>query len=270
MFQVRSLCCQEGTTEETPLSLYNVGSPMERVAIDILGPLPELDAGNKYFLIVMDYFSKWPEGYALPNMEAQTVADAPLEGFFSRFGMPLELHSDQGRNFESTLFKDVWDILGIRKTRTTLLHPQSDGMVERFNRTIENQLTAFVSTDQRDWDKHIPLLLLSYRTAVHETTKYKPAMLMFGRELHLPLDLIIGRPPQEEEKPVTEYVEGLRHKIAKTHEFARANIKAASEGMKRRYDARCDLSRFNSGDLVWLFNLLNKLLNSPVGSNGRA
>ena len=246
-----------------PLSLYNVGSPMERVAIDILGPLPESDAGNKYLLIAMDYFSKWPEGYALPNMEAQTVADALLEGFFSRFGMPLELHSDQGRNFESTLFKDVCDILGIRKTRTTPLHPQSDGMVERFNRTIENQLTAFVSTNQRDWDKHIPLLLLSYRTAVHETTKYTPAMLMFGRELHLPLDLIIGRPPLEEEKPVTEYAEGLRHKIAKTHEFARANIKAASEGMKRRYDARCDLSRFDSGDLVWLFNPQRKKGISP-------
>ena len=81
---------------------------------------------------------------------------------------------------------------------------------------------------------------------------------MFWWELHLPLDLIIGRPPQEEEKPVTEYAGGLRHKIAKMHEFARANIKAASEGMKR-----CDLSWFDSGDLVWLFNPQRKKGISP-------
>ena len=128
---------------------------MERVAIDILGPLPKSADGNKYLLIAMDYFTKWPEGYPIPNMEAVTEANVLMEGFFSRSGMPLELHSDQGRNFESNLFGEVCEILGIHKTRTTPLHPQSDGMVERFNRTIEAQLSAFVEAKQKDWDKHV-------------------------------------------------------------------------------------------------------------------
>ena len=85
----------------SPLQLYNVREPMERVAIDVLGPLPETDSGNKYILIAMDYFSKWPEAYALPNQEAVTVANVLVSQFFSRFGVPAELHSDQGRNFES-------------------------------------------------------------------------------------------------------------------------------------------------------------------------
>ena len=76
--------------------LYNVGEPMERVATDVLGPQPETDQGNKYILIAMDYFSKWPKAYALPNQEQVTVADVLVSQFFSRFGVPGELHSDQG------------------------------------------------------------------------------------------------------------------------------------------------------------------------------
>ena len=160
---------------------------MERIAIDVLGPLPETDNGNKYLLIAMDYFTKWPEAYPLPNQEATTVV---LVGeFFSRMGIPLEIHSDQGRNFESNVFHEICKLLHIKKTRTTPLHPQSDGMVERLNRTIEAQLAIFVSENQRDWDIYVPLLLMAYRSAVHKTTKCTPAELMFGRNLRLPIDL---------------------------------------------------------------------------------
>jgi hypothetical protein len=89
---------------KAPLASYVVGSPMERVAVDVLGPLPVSENGNKYILIAMDYFTKWPEAYALPNQEAETLAKVLVDQFVSRFGTPVELHSDQGRNFESRLF----------------------------------------------------------------------------------------------------------------------------------------------------------------------
>ena len=86
--------------------------------------------------------------------------------FVSRFGVPLQLHSDQGRNFESALFNDVCNLLGIDKTRTTALHSQSNGMLERFNWTLENQLAAFVEKHQQDWDDHVPLPIVQPCTKV--------------------------------------------------------------------------------------------------------
>ena len=87
------------------LAQYNVGSPMERVAIDVLGPLPTSEGGNKYLLIATDHFMKWVEGYVIPNQEAVTVADVLVKEFVCRFGVPLLIHSDQGRNFESAVLE---------------------------------------------------------------------------------------------------------------------------------------------------------------------
>ena len=87
---------------------YNVGAPFERIAIDISGSFPESDNGNRYLLIAMDYFTKWPQVYAIPNQVASTVADALVTNFFCRLGVPMELHSDQSRNFESRLMQEVW------------------------------------------------------------------------------------------------------------------------------------------------------------------
>src|SRR5436190_18615568 len=102
----------------------------------------------------MDYFSKWVETYALPNQEAFTIAEEIIKQWISRFGTPLELHSDQGRNFEFNLFQKICHLLDIRKTRTTASHPQSDGMVKRMNRTINKYLSKVVS-DYWDWDKYL-------------------------------------------------------------------------------------------------------------------
>uniref|UniRef100_A0A673NE13 Gypsy retrotransposon integrase-like protein 1 n=1 Tax=Sinocyclocheilus rhinocerous TaxID=307959 RepID=A0A673NE13_9TELE len=90
-----------------------VGAPMERVAVDIMGPFPITERGNRFVLAAMDYFTKWPEAYAIPNQEAETVSEALVEGMFSRFGMAEVVHSDQGRNFESKLFAALCERLGM-------------------------------------------------------------------------------------------------------------------------------------------------------------
>lgn len=90
--------------KKAPLKTYNVGAPFERVAVDVAGPFPTTDNRNKFILVVMDYFSKWVKVYALPNQKAVTIADVLVKQFVSRFGVPLELDSDQGRNFESAVF----------------------------------------------------------------------------------------------------------------------------------------------------------------------
>ena len=134
------------------LQQFPVGEPMERLGVDIVGPFPVTDSGNRWILTAMDYFTKWPEAYALPDQEAETVADALVGGIISRFGAPQSIHSDQGRNFESWTFAELCKRLGVEKTRTTPLRPLSDGLVERFNKTLKQQLAIVTSKHQRDWE----------------------------------------------------------------------------------------------------------------------
>ncbi|GBN25307.1 hypothetical protein AVEN_123068-1 [Araneus ventricosus] len=127
----------------------------------------------------MDYFNKWPETITIPDEEASTVAEL-IRSWISCYGVPMILHSGQGTNFNSALFTELCKLLVILKTRTTALHPESDGMVERFNRTILNHLSLFVSRNQTDWDIHLPLFLLAYSSAEHEVTGLTPAEMLFG------------------------------------------------------------------------------------------
>jgi RNase H-like domain found in reverse transcriptase/Reverse transcriptase (RNA-dependent DNA polymerase)/Integrase zinc binding domain/Integrase core domain/gag-polyprotein putative aspartyl protease len=241
---------------------YNVGAPFERIAIDVAGPFPTSDQGNKYILVATDYFSKWPEAFAIPNQEAVTVAEVLVNNIFCRYGVPLELHSDQGRNFESNVFQNVCRLLGIRKTRTTPLHPQSDGMVERFNRTLENHLRIVVNEHQTDWDRHLPLFLLAYRSAVHETTGQTPASVIFGRELRLPVDLMFGH-PVERPVQVDDYCSQLASRLEAIHNAARDRLRLESDRMKTRYDVRANSAGFQAGDYVWLYNPARKIGRSP-------
>ena len=99
---------------------------MDRIAIDVCGPIPVTDRGNVRCLVIADYFTKWVEAYALPNQEADTVSEVPVKEWICRFGIPKFIHSVQGTNFESKVFQKVCDLMGIDKTRTTPGRPQSD------------------------------------------------------------------------------------------------------------------------------------------------
>ncbi|GFW14944.1 retrovirus-related Pol polyprotein from transposon 412 [Trichonephila clavipes] len=195
---------------------------------------------------------KWPEAYPIPDQEASTIAQVLVQHWISRFVVPLQLHSDQGRNFDSAVCKRLCEILAIDKTRTTALHPQSDGMVERFNQTILNSLFLLVSSNQQEWDKKLPFFLLAYRSSVHETTGYSPSQLLFGRDLRLPADLLLSRPPDAPLAP-EEYIEKLQARMEELHHLAKERIDMASE-MKTRYDARSTGHDFHEGDKVWLWN----------------
>ena len=128
-------------TKRAPMEIVSSGFPMERIAVDILGEFPITERGNPYILVIGDYFMT--ECHAMPNMEASTVASILVEQVVSRFGivLPYFIHSDQGRK----VFSEKCKLLQITKTRTASYHPKSDGMVERFNKTLTVMLSAFVN-----------------------------------------------------------------------------------------------------------------------------
>jgi transposase InsO family protein/predicted aspartyl protease len=234
---------------------YIVGEPMERVAMDILGPLPESLSGNKYILIIADYFTRWTEAYAMKDQEAATVTRIFLHEFICRYGLPRQIHTDQGRQFESRLFQELCVWLKIDKTRTTAYHPQSDGLVERFNRTVEDLLSKYVSPTQRDWDDHLPLAMMAYRSSVHESTGQSPCQMMFAREPDLPADLLLGPSPKDKpDRKVPVYLETLIDRMNNVHELARERMFEASANQKKRYDHKASVNKYNRGDAVWLHN----------------
>ena len=120
----------------------SAAAPIDLVAADVLSGLRQVHDGSTCVIVAVDYMTKWAEAYALPNKEASTCMDAVYTGMFSRFGMSNQLHSDQGRIFESKLFSELTKLAGIRRTRTTPFHPRSDGQTERMNRTILGMLRA--------------------------------------------------------------------------------------------------------------------------------
>ncbi|GBO39817.1 hypothetical protein AVEN_120706-1 [Araneus ventricosus] len=162
------------------------------------------------------------------------------------------LHSDQRTNFNIALFTEFCKLLGILKTRTTAIHYESDSMFERFNRTILNYLSVFVSKTQTDCDTHLPLFLLVYRSAENEVTRLAPAEMLFGRTLQLPCDIIFGRPG---ETPSSQdgSLKNLKARLESVHAFPRERIKLASERMKTPYDSREADRHFKKGDLVLMY-----------------
>ena len=128
-----------------------------------------------------------------------SVEDAFFQYVVCRFGMPSVIHSDQGREFENKVMQELCLLCGAHKTRTTPYHPESDGLVERFNRTLLMMLAMFADENKDDWDDLLPAVIMAYRSSVHESTCFSPYRLMFGEECILQID--IGLPQHDPEPP---------------------------------------------------------------------
>ena len=159
---------------QAPLGTIRANRPFEKVSWDIMGPLPTSSKGKKYILVVTDIFSKWVEAFALHSTDTETLATVLFNEAICQYGVPSSLHSDQGANLTSQVVTSLCKCLRIDRSQTTTYHPQGNGQVERFNHTLEAMLAKEVKENQRDWDQHIPKVLLAYRTALHESTGYSP------------------------------------------------------------------------------------------------
>eukprot|EP00731_Ephydatia_muelleri_P034801 Em0078g1a len=217
--------CISCTTRKTvapkrraPLQTIKAGYPMQIVSVDLMGPLPETEDGL----------------YAIRNQEATTVAKKLVDEMFCRFSPPEQLHSDQGRQFESDLVKEICELLQIRKTRTTPYHPQCNGMVERFNRTLLDMLSTAVGNHQADWQQHIRKLCLAYNSSAK-----------------LPIDLMYGT-NQMEPNTTSEYARCLKDALQEAYALVRERCQAEHKRQKELYDQKVHGKPFSPGELVWL------------------
>ena len=219
--------------------------------MDIIGPLPLTPRQSRYILVCVDYFTRWPEAFPLSEISAFSVASVFSSHWLSRYGAPEQLHTDQGSQFESSLIANLCRIFNIRKSRTTPYHPQSDGLVERFNKTLKASLRAYASNTS-EWDLHLPYVLMAYRTAVQKSTDFTPAMLFLGRELRLPTDIVYAIPNSSVKTVPEDFAQHMANVSQQVFRLARQNSDVAHKVQKDQYDRRSHGKPFSVDDTVWL------------------
>ena len=156
-------------------------TPFEVVGIDLLGPFNQTLKGNRHILVFTDHFTKWVEAVAIKRQDAKTIAKHFVEEIICRHGAPAKILTDRGRALLSETLQYINQDLQIQHLKTSGYHPQTNGVTERFNKTIIEMASMFVASDQKDWDIYIPYLLFAYRTTVHSSTKETPFFLVYGR-----------------------------------------------------------------------------------------
>jgi hypothetical protein len=240
---------------KSELGSYHAGCPMERVHLDVLGPFFPSKSGNEYVLVIIDQFTKWIECFPLRNQTAELISKTFVNEFISRYGCPLEIHTDQGTNFQSILLNTICDMLQIRKTKTTPYRPKSNGQVERHNKTITQMIRCYLKSRNAHWDENIPLLASAIRSAINRSTGFTPNRMLFGRETVKPIDLILNTLELDgSAKDPHPYVLRLQDNIQKVHEFARRKLRSVQLRQKLDYDTKLVTNHYEVGDLVYRLN----------------
>ena len=175
------------STQVASLQPIPCSCAFEMVSMDVCWPYPNSDRNNWYICVITNHFTKWVEAYPMQNQETKTIAFC-LKQFVNTFSYPDIILTDQGRNFEIFLNKEMCVRLKIDKRTTSAYHPQCNGQTERFNQTMNAMLAQYVDKNQTDWDLSLPSVLFAYRTAAHSSTKHSPNEMVFGRSLQQPID----------------------------------------------------------------------------------
>ena len=147
--------------------------------------------------MMTDSFTKFAQAMPCRDQTAPVVAAALRDHWFGCYGIPTQLHSDQGRNFEGELIRELCAMYGVRKSRTTSYHPQGNGQTERFNHTLCSLIRSLAVTERRRWPEALPHLLMVYNATPHRVTDLSPYELMFGRQPVLPVDQLINNTRQD-------------------------------------------------------------------------
>ena len=237
-----------------PMKNMMVGSFNYRLALDLVGPLPESD-GYFYILCLCEYMTKLVVLIPTKTKSAMECADGIVNSYIATYGVPCYIHGDQDPSWQSALFTEMCKILGMTRTRTSPHHPAGDGLVERYNRTVQQMLKIFVNETRSDWASLLPLLAMAIRSTPTEPTGCSANLLLYGHELAVPIDVMVRDPPRQKAKLrlSSEYIQWLRSSLQMTHEFARKNLKKAALRMKRNYDAHLTPFAKDIGELAFRY-----------------
>ena len=247
--------------------------PNQIITMDIAGPFPETQMGNKYFIVIVDAFTKRAEIYAMKDTHAKVIADIVMNEWVSRYGVPISILTDQGTNFQSMLLEMLYEYLDIRRLRTTAFHPQCDGESERFIQTMKNMISSYINENQTNWDQNLMKLAFAYNSSVHASTKQTPFEMTFGQKPRLPCDVAFGpetniieyasnenemasffdsfdRYKKNIPQETLEYIIKIKQQMATIYEKAQLNRDVVMDRAKIDHDRNIKKRSYEIGDLV--------------------
>lgn len=256
-----SRCIRRGATSQTaPMQSIVTTSPLELLSIDFL--TIDVKGQKQNILVVMDHFTKFGTTILTKDQTAKTVARALWQNFFMIYGFPKRILSDQGRDFESKLIKELCEMAGIKKCRTTPYHPAGNP-VERWNRTLIHMLRSLEDDKKVDWRKSLPSVVHAYNCCIHQSTGFCPYYLFFGRQPRLPVDIAFGIDLDHKKMTPRQYVKTMKEQLQKAYELARNAMAKSASRNKMRYDASAHAAELEVGDRV-LVKRLGPRLESKI------
>ena len=245
------ICQRRGPKKSKGLiNPIKVKGMFEQIGIDFVGPLPITPNKNRYICVISDYLSKWPEAKAMKTCTAENVVKYLYEDIICRYGCPKIIISDRGSHFNNKLVEQLCDKFKIRHRMSSPYHPQTNGLVERFNKTLCEML-AKVSEQENQWDQHINEVLFAYRTRKHSTTQQTPYFLVYGKEPILPIDDNTNTTPNELHEKYRREYELIN--LSEIRRLTRERIEQSQDKLKKRHDEKIPYeTKFKIGDKILL------------------
>ena len=247
-----SRCLRRKTPPQVaPLQPILVTQPLELVHMDYLSLEPS--KGNiENVLVITDHFTRYALAYPSKTQTAQATARILRDNFICHYGFPERFISDQGRNFESDLIKELCKIAGVKKVHTTPYHPQGNGQCERFNSTLCNMLGTLSEEEKSDWKSHLGCMTHAYNCTKHASTTYSPYYLMFGRHPRLPIDIEFGlnKPNSSDNSSKSRYIQKLRRRLNYAFQKASKYSDQQAKKYKQGYDKSVKGPQLHENNLV--------------------
>ena len=247
-----SRCLRRKTPPQVaPLQPILVTQPLELVHMDYLSLEPS--KGNiENVLVITDHFTRYALAYPSKTQTAQATARILWDNFICHYGFPEKFISDQGRNFESDLIKELCKIAGVKKVHTTPYHPQGNGQCERFNSTLCNMLGTLSEEEKSDWKSYLGCMTHAYNCTKHASTTYSPYYLMFGRHPRLPIDVEFGlnKPNCGDNSSKSRYIQKLRRRLNYAFQKASKYSDQQASKYKHSYDKSVKGPQLHENDLV--------------------
>ena len=209
--------------------------------------------GYNQVLVMIDHFTKYAEAAPCMTASAEETCDHLINVWIARHGCPVAFQSHNGKAFVGNLTKELMKRSQVAQAHSTTYHPQTNGLVERQNRTLVSILRVYCSRYMDDWDRHLPQVMGAYNSTEHSTTGIGPHMMLTGHEKALPLTFFYPEYEGKKTAPQT-YVRDVIRRQQDLNDLCRRNMRQAQIRQKRRFDKRtADAKAYSVGNYVWVF-----------------